>query len=108
LVSTGVFSFIDIIEQTHYIYRVEAFSGTVVLDFFTGSFTTSAVPLSAQALEYCDRDLDGKIESVSLVFNKAITGSLDVSKLLLYSETGGLSTNRIGTLSGFIQTGSIE
>lgn len=50
-------------------------------------------------LYYLDSDSNGKIDTLEIVFNNTLTGSLNVSKLFLYSNTGWLSSVQLNSIS---------
>lgn len=55
--------------------------------------------LSETYLYYLDRDSNGKIDTLELLFNNTLTGSLNISKFFLYSNTGWLSSIQLNSIS---------
>lgn len=71
------------------------------------SYTETGI-LSPQSLVYDDRDTDGKIDTLEIEYPYVLTGVVNTGMILLYSRTGGLSTEKIDTLSGRILEGYLS
>jgi hypothetical protein len=55
-----------------------------------------------QNLYYFDKNLNWKIDSLELEYDKTLTGTLDLSKIKIYSNTGWLATFKIDTLTWIV------
>ena len=55
--------------------------------------------LVARSLLYRDTDKNKKIDTLEITYDAVLTGILSPERIFLYSKTGGLSHERIGTLS---------
>ncbi|EKD66549.1 MAG: thermonuclease precursor (tnase) (micrococcal nuclease) [uncultured bacterium (gcode 4)] len=61
----------------------------------------NSIPLD-QKLYYFDKNSNWKIDTLELEYDKALTGSLDLSKIKIYSNTGWLATFKINTLTWIV------
>lgn len=59
-------------------------------------------------LYYDDVDQNGKIDTLEIHYNFLLTGSVDISSILIYSQTGGLSTAKIDTATWYIVSWSLS
>lgn len=83
-------------------------SPTPVPAIQTSNFLGQSGSLVPQILLYDDTDHDGHIDTLEILYDISITGSLDVTRVSLYSNTGGLYSERINTLTGYITGYEIE
>ncbi len=58
------------------------------------------IPLIADKLYYLDSDNNLKIDTFEIVFNQNISWNIDFTKIFLSSNTWGLSSSRLDSLSG--------
>lgn len=63
------------------------------------------IPLS---LTYRDSDENQKIDTLEIIYDQEMTGSIDLVDLFLSSATGGLYERRIHTETGFFLSGSLS
>ncbi|MCK9271939.1 thermonuclease family protein [Candidatus Gracilibacteria bacterium] len=68
----------------------------------TGSIEDPNSIPKEQKFYYFDKNSNGKIDTLELEYDKTLTGSLDLSKIKIYSNTGGLATFKIDTLTGIV------
>lgn len=64
--------------------------------------------LEPQILLYSDTDGDNRIDMLEVLYDVYLTGSVDISQILLYSNTGWLYTERVNTETGHILEAEIE
>jgi len=64
---------------------------------FQSSLFVSAWDFEAEYLHYLDLDGNKKIDTLWIDFGRALTGSIDLTKIQIYSSTGGLSSQLIDT-----------
>ena len=81
---------------------------------FTGSIddplgeSCASGPLVARSLLYRASDKNRKIDTLEITYDAVLTGILSSERIFLYSKTGGLSHERIGTLSWYVISGSLS
>ncbi len=81
---------------------------SLVSEIQTSNFLGQSGSLVPQILLYDDTDNDGHIDTLEILYDISITGSLDITRVSLYSNTGGLYSERINTLTGYITGYEIE
>ena len=74
----------------------------------SGTGTSGTGTLIPRSLIYDDSDENGKIDTLEILYDDVLTGSVSVDSIFLYSNTGGLSTTRINTQTGFIISGFLS
>lgn len=67
----------------------------------SNTFVFSDNPVLAEThLYYMDTDNNGKIDKLEIEFNNSLTWVLNMDKLFLYSNTWGLSSSKLDSVSG--------
>lgn len=77
-------------------------------DIQTSNLLGKSGSLAPQLLLYSDSDGDNRIDMLEVLYDIYITGSIDVSKISLYSNTGWLYEERVNTATGYILDAEIE
>jgi hypothetical protein len=83
---------------------IGSFSGVIVQ---TGSIVSQPVsngPLLPLLLRILDLDRNGRVDRLSVEYSGTLNGALRSDKLIIYSNTGGLSSARIESGSGVVRT----
>ncbi len=63
------------------------------------------IPLS---LTYRGSDGNQKIDTLEIIYDQEMTGSINLADLFLSSATGGLYERRVNTETGFFLSGSLS
>ncbi|MDD2516083.1 MAG: lamin tail domain-containing protein [Candidatus Gracilibacteria bacterium] len=100
----GNINFLNLFESTTYFYQVNLVNSGIVDDSFGGSFKTNLIEVEPVKLFYDDKDKNGKVDNFEIEFSKSVTGSLDLSKIRIYSNSGGISSRLINDEIGLIST----
>jgi hypothetical protein len=72
------------------------------------SLYAEIAPLIAREIYYSDSDNDKKIDTLEIIYPYALTWVVNTGAIFLYSNTGGLSSMRINTFSGYILSGTLS
>jgi hypothetical protein len=64
--------------------------------------------LLPQVLLYSDSDWDNRIDTLEILYDIYLTGSVDISRIFLYSNTWWLYEERINTMTWYILDAEIE
>ena len=57
---------------------------------------------------YSDTDINGKIDTLEVLYPYHLTGSVYIDTIFLYSRTGGISHTKIDTATGYIIDGYVS
>lgn len=80
-------------------------TGSIVL---TGWVYTETGILTPSYMYYSDTDINGKIDTLEVLYPYHLTGSVYIDTIFLYSRTGGISHTKIDTATGYIIDGYVS
>lgn len=86
----------------------DTFSGTIGTGWVYSWWVTETGALTPQELYYSDSDKNHKIDTLEIVYPYALTGSVDVSKIALFSASWGMFLTKIDTMTGYVLSGSLS
>ncbi len=73
-----------------------------------GIISTETGILVATEMYYSDEDANNRIDTLEIVYPYMLTWTVNTWAIFLYSRSGGLSVERINTLTGYILSGSLS
>ena len=94
-----------LIESTGSIDVESTDTGSVSVELIA---TGALVPILPVLLFLSDADNNGKIDRLEVEYSAMLTGTIHPEKLALYSDTGGLSSQKIETSSGVFRSLSLS
>lgn len=70
--------------------------------------STETGTLVASEVYYSDEDANNHIDTLEIIYPYVLTGTVNTWSIFLYSRSGGLSVDRINTLTWYILSGSLS
>ncbi len=74
----------------------------------SASWSVSSPPFLLLSLQYDDRDRNNKIDTLIIEYSLELSGSTNVDAISIFSRSGWLSSTKIDTATGYVQSASFS